>query len=99
VFHPDNALKVAPGQRVLERGRVTVRWKTETRMPIEFDDLVDDVMSGAPETIRVFLQFRMGCVGCPIACFHSVDDACREHGVDRNAFLNALRSVVAEATA
>ena len=68
-------------------------------MPIEFDDLVDDVMGGAPETIRVFLAFKMGCVGCPIACFHSVDDACREHCVDRNAFLEALRSVVAEAMA
>jgi hybrid cluster-associated redox disulfide protein len=64
-------------------------------MPIGFDDLVDDVMSGAPATIRVFLAFRMGCVGCPIACFHTVNDACREHGVDRNAFLDALRSVVA----
>jgi hypothetical protein len=29
-------------------------------------------------------------VGCPIACFHTVDDACREHGVDREAFLAAL---------
>ncbi len=68
-------------------------------MPTGFDDLVDDVMSAAPETIRVFLAFRMGCVGCPIACFHTVDDACREHGVDRHAFLDSLRSVVAEATA
>ena len=68
-------------------------------MPIGFDDLVDDVMSRAPEAIRVFLQFRMGCVGCPIACFHTVDDACREHGGDRNEFLGALRSVVAEAMA
>jgi hybrid cluster-associated redox disulfide protein len=64
----------------------------ETRMPIGFDDLVDDVMSGSPATIRVFLEFRMGCVGCPIACFHTVDDACREHGVDRDAFLSALRT-------
>ena len=39
----------------------------------------------------MFLDFRMGCVGCPIACFHTVDDACREHGVDRDAFLDALR--------
>jgi hybrid cluster-associated redox disulfide protein len=68
-------------------------------MPIGFDDLVDDVMHSAPETIRVFLQFRMGCVGCPIACFHTVDDACREHSVDRDEFLSALRSVVAEAMA
>jgi len=27
-----------------------------------------------------------------IACFHTVDDACREHGVDREAFLAALRA-------
>jgi hybrid cluster-associated redox disulfide protein len=68
----------------------------EQRMVIGFDDLVDDVMTGVPETIRVFLEFRMRCVGCPIACFHSVDDACREHGVDREMFLNALRAVAAE---
>jgi len=69
------------------------------RMAVEFDDLVDDVMRGTPETIRVFLEFRMGCVGCPIACYHTVDDACREHGVDRDAFLGALRSVGAKAMA
>jgi hybrid cluster-associated redox disulfide protein len=68
-------------------------------MAVEFDDLVDDVMRGAPETIRVFLQFRMGCVGCPIACYHTVDDACREHGVNRDTFLDALRSVDAGAIA
>ena len=64
-------------------------------MPIGFDDLVNDVMNDWPATIRVFLDFKMGCVGCPIACFHTVDDACGEHHVDRDAFLKALREVVA----
>jgi hybrid cluster-associated redox disulfide protein len=59
-------------------------------MPIRLDDPVDEVMSRSPQTIRVFLEFGMRCVGCPIACFHTVDDACREHGVDREAFLRAL---------
>ncbi|WP_257166518.1 DUF1858 domain-containing protein [Bradyrhizobium sp. SRS-191] len=59
-------------------------------MPITFDELVDDVMRRKPETIRVFLAFQMRCVGCPIACFHNVADACREHGVDPDAFLTAL---------
>jgi hybrid cluster-associated redox disulfide protein len=63
--------------------------------PIGFDDPVQDVMNDRPATIRVFLDFRMGCVGCPIACFHTVDDACREHGVDRGAFLKALREAAA----
>lgn len=63
-------------------------------MPIGFDDLVHDVMNDWPATIRIFLDFKMGCVGCPIACFHTVDDACGEHHVDRAAFLAALREVV-----
>lgn len=50
-------------------------------------------MRSYPTTIRVFLDFKMGCVGCPIACFHTVDDACAEHGVDRGAVLVAQRDV------
>lgn len=66
-------------------------------MSIRPDDLLDDVMSGSPQTIGVFLHFKMRCVGCPIACFHTVDDACREHGVDRVSFLDALRASASRA--
>jgi hybrid cluster-associated redox disulfide protein len=59
-------------------------------MSFEYDDLVDDVMRVAPQSIRVFLEYRMGCVGCPLARFHTVTDACCEHDIDRNAFLAAL---------
>jgi hybrid cluster-associated redox disulfide protein len=65
-------------------------------MPIGFDDIVGEVMTARPATIRVFLDFRMGCVGCPISAFHTVDDACIEHGIDRDEFLTAL-CVVANA--
>ena len=59
-------------------------------MTFSIYDLVDDVMRGSPKTIRVFLEFKMGCVGCPIATFHTVDDACREHEIDSKKFLQAL---------
>jgi len=65
----------------------------ETRMPVGFDDTVGEVMAGCPATIRVFLDFRMRCVGCPISALHTVDDACKEHGVDRDELLAALRAV------
>jgi hybrid cluster-associated redox disulfide protein len=64
-------------------------------MSIDLDDLVDDVMNARPATIRGFLDFKMGCVGCPIARFHTVDEACGEYGVDRAAFLQALRATEA----
>jgi hybrid cluster-associated redox disulfide protein len=66
-------------------------------VPISYTMPVDDVMRRWPVTIRVFLNYKMGCVGCPIACFHTVDDACREHGVERAAFLSSLQEAVENA--
>jgi len=66
----------------------------EARMAIDSDLPVGDVMACWPATIRIFLDFKLGCVGCPIACFHSIDDACREHGIDQASFVAALRGAV-----
>jgi hybrid cluster-associated redox disulfide protein len=53
---------------------------------------VDSVMQRWPATIRVFLDFGMHCVGCPIATFHSVDEACAEHEINLETFLERLRA-------
>jgi hybrid cluster-associated redox disulfide protein len=53
---------------------------------------VDDVMRRWPTTIRIFLDFNMNCVGCPIATFHSLEEACHEHGVDLSAFFQSLQA-------
>ncbi len=72
--------------------------RMEATMPlITPDRLVDDVMRDWPSTIRVFLDFRFMCVGCPIACFHTVEDACREHHTRVEDFLAALNAVAASA--
>ena len=65
-------------------------------MPIDPYDLVDEVMRSHPTTIHVFLDFKMNCVGCPIGTFHTVMDACVEHGVSLDAFLQAVRDAVNE---
>ena len=61
----------------------------------KLDMTVDQVMTRWPASIRVFMEFGMSCVGCPIASFHSVDEASREHAIDAAAFLRALRRVAA----
>jgi hybrid cluster-associated redox disulfide protein len=58
------------------------------------DMTVDEVMKRWPASIRVFMDFGMGCIGCPIATFHSVDEASREHKIDPGAFLEALAAGV-----
>ncbi|MGD0335220.1 MAG: DUF1858 domain-containing protein [Xanthobacteraceae bacterium] len=60
--------------------------------PIGLTCCVDDVMRRWPATIRTFLDFKMNCVGCPIATFHSVEDACREHAVSCDRLLTALQA-------
>ena len=55
---------------------------------------MDEIMRKWPATIQVVIDHRMLCVGCPIASFHTLADACREHGVDRDAFLRAVRRVI-----
>ena len=59
------------------------------------DDMsMDQIMRLWPATIRVVLAHGLLCVGCPIASFHTVDDAVREHGIDGEAFIKALRAAI-----
>lgn len=58
------------------------------------DMIVDDVMRRWPETIRVLVHRRMLCVGCPIGMFHTVSEACREHGVPEREFLMELEAAL-----
>lgn len=64
-----------------------------SKSALTLDMTVDQVMNRWPASVRVFLDFRMRCVGCPIAAFHSVEEASREHEIDGYALLAALRSV------
>ena len=67
-------------------------------MTIESTQSVDDVMRRWPATIRVFLNHRMRCVGCPVGCLHTIDDACREHEIDRATFMAELGAAVVDGT-
>jgi hybrid cluster-associated redox disulfide protein len=55
---------------------------------------VDDVMQRWPTTLRVFIQLGMKCIGCPIAPFHSVEDACRVHALDETQVVSALIAAI-----
>ncbi|TDT77050.1 hybrid cluster-associated redox disulfide protein [Litoreibacter halocynthiae] len=63
----------------------------------KFDDPdlpLQDLMSRWPQTIEVFLRHKMLCVGCMIAPFHAVMDACIEYHLDYDTFIDELRAVI-----
>lgn len=49
-----------------------------------------DIMRTWPRTVGVFLGYRMLCVGCVVARFHTVADASRAHGIDEAELRAAL---------
>ncbi|MDF2983982.1 MAG: hypothetical protein K0Q69_3754 [Devosia sp.] len=65
-------------------------------MQNELDGLsVRQVMTRWPETTRVFIAWRMHCIGCPIADLHRLEEAAAEHGYAAEALEAALRAVIA----
>lgn len=55
---------------------------------------VDEIMRRWPATVRVVMRNRMLCVGCPIGSFHTVAEACAEHGVNEEQFVAELMAVI-----
>ncbi|UDL90499.1 DUF1858 domain-containing protein [Mesorhizobium sp. PAMC28654] len=46
------------------------------------------------QTIRVVLQHGMLCVGCPIAPFHTISEAAREHGLNEESLRFDLQAAI-----
>lgn len=60
---------------------------------LEKDQTVDSVMRRWPATIRVFIDQRMLCIGCPIGPLHTIEEACTAHSLDATTLLRALHEV------
>jgi hybrid cluster-associated redox disulfide protein len=58
------------------------------------DLTVAEVMDRWPETIPIFLRYRMACVGCLIAPFETLADVAVIYGLDLECFMNELRQTI-----
>lgn len=65
----------------------------------DIDLMQDDLTLAAlmrdwPATIEVFLRHGMLCVGCLVTPFHTIEDACAEHGLAPGPFRDELAAVI-----
>ena len=60
------------------------------------DTIIFDIMQNVPETMPLFQEIGMHCMGCALATGESVEQACNAHGVDVDAFLAKLNAFIAE---
>jgi hybrid cluster-associated redox disulfide protein len=58
------------------------------------DLIVANVLSKWPETIPVFVSHRLGCVGCALASFDTLQDIARIYHLPADRFLEELEKAV-----
>ena len=58
---------------------------------------MSEILYRWPETIPVFMEFKMTCIGCYMSSFDSLEDALIVHGVAPDNILKALNQIVRDA--
>lgn len=59
------------------------------------DMIISKVIAIAPETIDVFMEFGMHCVGCMAAAGETIEEAAAVHGIDVDELVDALNAEIA----
>jgi hybrid cluster-associated redox disulfide protein len=49
-----------------------------------------EIVQNYPETLEVFQKFGLGCIGCAAARFENIEAGAKVHGIDVDAFVEAL---------
>ena len=62
--------------------------------PLSLDDTLTEVLLKRPFAARVLLHYRMHCVGCAIAPFETLAEACEIYGVSAGELITALNDPV-----
>ncbi|MBQ7705676.1 MAG: DUF1858 domain-containing protein [Selenomonadaceae bacterium] len=62
-------------------------------MKITKDMNIIEVVQKYPDTIGVFMYAGMGCFGCHVAQFETVEEGATAHGIDVDALVDALNEV------
>jgi hybrid cluster-associated redox disulfide protein len=57
---------------------------------------IQEVVEKNPETIRVFMEHGLHCVGCAVARFENIEQGALAHGIDVDALIKDLNAKVGE---
>ena len=63
-------------------------------MTITKDMSIMEVVTKYPDTVPVFMNSGMGCIGCAAAHFENIEQGAMAHGIDIDALMAGLNEVV-----
>ncbi|MBN2546659.1 MAG: DUF1858 domain-containing protein [Spirochaetes bacterium] len=53
-----------------------------------------DLLSKHPESARVFAAYGIGCLGCAMANFETIEQGINAHGINIDEFMKDLNSLI-----
>ena len=61
---------------------------------IEKDMNLKDLLNKYPESARVFAAYGIGCLGCALASFETIEQGITAHGINIDDFMKDLNETV-----
>ena len=58
------------------------------------DMSIEEIVTKYPQTIAVFMAYGLGCVGCQIASFETLEEGAMAHGIDVDALVKDLNTFI-----
>lgn len=62
------------------------------------DMLIGDILGAAPNSVPLFLDMGMYCLGCPASLGETLEQACMVHGVDVDEMVEKLNELTVPAS-
>ncbi len=83
-------------RRHINYTHATMKPKDDSRLPrtLSLRISMADLMATWPQAIPILLERRMACVGCDMARFETLADACTIYGIDPGRLLADLSRVI-----
>ena len=58
------------------------------------DNSISQVIQDHPETIPVFMKHGLGCIGCALATFETIEQGALAHGMDIEALMRDINKSI-----
>ena len=59
---------------------------------------IREIIEECPDTLEVFANFGLGCIGCAMASYETVEQGAVAHGIDVNSLMKALNEKTENST-
>lgn len=58
------------------------------------DMTIQEVVNNYPQTLAVFAQYGLGCIGCHVAAFENIEQGAMAHGINVDDLVRDLNVAV-----